>query len=320
MVRRPAREPTATRATLQMVAKLHYESDMPQVEIARKIGVSTASVSRMLQRARDLGIVKIEVMDLAPAEEIGVELSELLGLKRVMVTEVHSNSVLGALAEPLGVLMKDQGLKASSVVGIGWGRAVREVLSVGLPRIPGVRAVALNGGMQQSAAHFQINEFVRRAAEQMGGSAHFLHAPYLSSAELRDAFLNDPFVRETASLWDNLDCAIVGIGLPPHALESTGIGLATTNEQAITGAAGDVIRHYFDIDGTSLPWEGEERMIAATRAQLRKAVFSIGIAASVEKARTIVGAARSGMINALVTDTSTAHAILDVVRPLSPAI
>lgn len=314
MAKQPNREPNVTRATLHMVAKLHYESDMPQVEIAKKIGVSTASVSRMLQRARDTGIVRIEVMDIARSDEIGGELRELLGLKRVMVTEAHSASVLASLAEPLGLLLKEVGLKSRSVVGLGWGRAVREVISVGLPSFPGIRAVALNGGMQQSAPHFQINEFVRRAAEQMGGSAHFIHAPYLSSAELREAFLNDPSVRETTLLWDELEVAIVGVGLPYHSSSSTGVSLATRNEQAITGAAGDVIRHYFDIDGTPLPWDGEERMIAASRQQLRQAKYTICVAASPEKARAIIGAAKSGMINALVTDTSTAHAVLDLIR------
>ena len=88
--------------------------------------------------------------------------------------------------------MKEEKFPAGSIIGVGWGRAVREVIATGLPHFPGVRAVALNGGMQASAAHFQINEFVRQAAEQLGGSAHFLHAPYLSSSELRDAFLKDP--------------------------------------------------------------------------------------------------------------------------------
>ncbi|WP_337270576.1 sugar-binding transcriptional regulator [Oryzifoliimicrobium ureilyticus] len=293
-----------------MVAKLHYEADMAQVDIARKIGVSTATVSRLLQKARALGIVRIEVLDIASPEEMMRELVDVLKLKRAAVIDRPSTSVLGALAGPLGKLLKEENLSPGAVIGFGWGRAVREVLSAGLPKIPGTLAVALNGGMQQAAPHFQINEFVRQAAEQLGGSAHFLHAPYLSSAELREAFLNDPSVRETVSLWDRLDCAIVGIGLP-HAINPPEASAATEDEQAIGGAVGDVIRHYVDVDGKILSWDGEERMIAASVEQLRKVPLSVGVAATVEKAPGIVGAVRSGMINALVTDTPTAQAILD---------
>lgn len=296
-----------------MVAKLHYEGDMSQVEIARKLGFSTATVSRLLTRARALGIVKIEVLDFAVPDEITGQLVEALRLKRAAVIDTPSTGVLAALAAPLGNLLREQNLSKGATIGIGWGRAVREVIQAGLPRIPDTRAVALNGGLQQSAAHFQTNEFVRQASEQLGGTAHFLHAPYLSSVELRDALLSDPVVRETSGLWDTLDCAIVGIGLP-HEINPPEASAATVNEQAIGGAVGDVIRHYVDQNGNLLQWEGESRMIAASPEQLRNVGLSIGVAATVEKAPGIVGAVRSGMINALVTDTATALAILEICR------
>jgi DNA-binding transcriptional regulator LsrR (DeoR family) len=295
-----------------MVAKLHYEAGMSQVEIARKIGVSTASVSRLLQRARDLGIVKIEVLDLASLEGITTDLINVLRLKRAAVIEAPSVGILEALAAPVDALIRGEGLQSGSVIGIGWGRAVREVLIAGLSRVPGARAVALNGGMQQSASHVQINEFVRLAAEQFGGSAHFLHAPYLSSSELRDAMLSEPSMRETIRLWDRLDCALVGVGVPHFSSDANA---PTRDEKGMGSAVGDIIRHYFDVNGILLPWEGEQRMLAVSVDQLRQTKLSIGLAAATEKARSVIGAARSGMINALATDRSTAQAILDILRP-----
>ena len=115
-----------------MVAKLHYESDMPQVEIAKKLGVSTATVSRLLTRARALGIVRIEVMDLAIPDEITARLIEVLGLKRAAVVDTPSTGVLSSLATPLGNLLKEENLSKGAVVGIGWGRAVREVIQAGI--------------------------------------------------------------------------------------------------------------------------------------------------------------------------------------------
>ncbi|MGR6430035.1 sugar-binding transcriptional regulator [Rhizobium sp. PAMB 3174] len=299
---------------LHMVAKLHYVEEMAQVDIARRLGLSTATVSRMLQKARALGIVKIEVMDLVAPNEVAEELAELLGLKGVAVAETVSPGMVGALAAPLADLLKEAGFADGSVIGIGWGRAIREVISAGLPRLGAVTVVPLNGGLQQPAAHFQINEFVRQAAEQMGGEPRFLHAPYVSSQELRAAFLADSGVNDTVSLWDRLDCAIVGVGLP-HPFNPPEASAATASEKALTEAAGDVIRHYFDRDGKVVPWEGEERMIAASREQLAGARLSIAVAASPEKAAGLIGAVRSGMVNAIVTDTATAQAIISVLLP-----
>ncbi|MDW8845484.1 sugar-binding domain-containing protein [Erwinia sp. MMLR14_017] len=294
-----------------MVAKLHYQSDMAQVDIAKKLGVSTATISRLLNKARAAGIVRIEVVELTSPEEITADLIQRLGLKNAAVVEPPPTNVLGSLATPLAGLLQQAGLTAGSVVGIGWGRAVREVTMNGLPKIPGVLTVALNGGMQQAAAHFQINEFVRQAAEQLAGTPHFLHAPYISSPMLREAFLADPGVQQIISLWDNLDVAIVGVGLTHHIPAPTETTTATADEQALSQAAGDVLRHYVTESGEILHWEGEERMIAASPAQLRHAKLTIGVAATPEKAAGIIGAVRSGMINSLVTDVKTAQAILD---------
>jgi len=295
---------------MHMVAKLHYQSDMSQVDIAKKLGVSTATISRLLNKARAAGIVRIEVIELTSPEEITSDLIQRLELKNAVVVESPPANVLGSLSTPLAGLLQQAGLTAGSVVGIGWGRAVREVTMTGLPHVPGVLTVALNGGMQQAAAHFQINEFVRQAAEQMGGTPHFLHAPYISSPMLRDAFLCDPDVQQIISLWDNLDVAIVGVGLT-HTLVPAEATTATADEQALSHAAGDVLRHYVTEKGEILHWEGEKRMIAASPAQLRNTPLTIGVAATPEKAAGIIGAVRSGMINSLVTDVKTAQAILD---------
>jgi len=296
---------------LHMVAKLHYESDLSQVEIARRLGVSAATISRLLRRARDEGIVRIEIRDLVNPEEISTRLIERVGLRRAAVIDAPESGALAALATPAGAFLREAGLGQGSVLAIGWGRAVREVIQAGLPRIPGVVIVPANGGMQQSAAHFQINEFVRIAAEQTGGSARFIHAPYLPSVELRDAFLRDPAIRDHIALWDHIDAALVGIGLPHAADAGEGRLVITPDEQALLHAAGDVVRHYYDAEGELVPWSGENRLIAISPAQLRSIPLVIGIAASPSKAAAIIGASRAKLINALVTDMRTAEAILE---------
>jgi DNA-binding transcriptional regulator LsrR (DeoR family) len=293
-----------------MVAKLHYQSDMSQVDIAKKLGLSTATVSRLLHKARSAGIVRIEVIDLSPSEDLSAALVDGLKLRNAAVIDTPSSNVLSALAPPVGSMLQQAGLQSGSTLGIGWGRAVREVTFAGLPRLPGIVTIALNGGMQQAAPHFQINEFVRQAAEQMGGIPHFLHAPYISSSELRDAFLADPTVQQVTSLWNKLDAAIVGVGLR-HAANPSEATAALPGEKALSHAAGDVLRHYMTEAGEILHWDGEERMIAASPQQLRRIPLCIAVAATPAKALGIIGAARSGMINALVTDANTAHAILD---------
>lgn len=292
-----------------MVAKLHYESDLPQVQIAKQLGVSTATISRLLQRARAEGIVRIEVRDLVVPDALGAQLERQLGLRRVAVSESAPSGVAMALARPLGTMLKTANMAPGSVLALGWGRTIRAVLEAGLPQMPGVLVVPATGGMSQHQAHFQINEFARIAAEQLGGTANFLHAPVLPSAESRSIFLSDPAILQTVALWDRIDVAVVGVGLP-HSLNAPEASVATPDEQSLLNCTGDVVRHYFDAQGSLIDWDGAERLIAVSQGQLQKARLCIGVAAGEAKAPSIIGAARAHLINALVTDTTTAQAVL----------
>ena len=161
----------------------------------------------MLQRARAEGIVRIEIADLVAVDELGAALSS--DRARPQGGGGGRDAGGDALARPRRAgrrAPRRRGLGAGSVLAIGWGRAIR-----GDPRrracraIPGVLVVPATGGMQQHLPHFQVNEFVRLAAEQLGGTPHFVHAPYLPSAATRDAFLADPTIAESIALWDRID-------------------------------------------------------------------------------------------------------------------
>lgn len=298
----------STRALLHTVAKLHYEADLSQVEIAQRLGLSTATVSRLLRRARNEGIVRIEVRDFDPLENISTALADRLALKRAAVVETGGAA---ALAGPVGALLKEARLGPSAVVAIGWGRAVRAVVTAGLPRLPGVLTVPATGGMQQPGPHFQVGEFVRLAAEQMEGEPRFIHAPYLPSRDTREAIIRDPTTSENLALWGRVDAALVGVGVP-HTVVDPGRLHVTPAEQNLAEATGDVIRHYFDEAGTIIDWDGADRLVAMSAVQLRRTPLVVGIAAGIHKAKAIRGAARAGLINSLVTDLVTARALADL--------
>jgi DNA-binding transcriptional regulator LsrR (DeoR family) len=292
------------------VAKLHYENDMSQVQIAKQLGLSTATISRLLQRARLEGIVRIEVRDIFAPSALGAQLAERLGLKQAVAVDAPATEVLPALAGPLSQMVQGQGLGKGSVLMVGWGRTVSAIIDGGLPALPGVSVVPSTGGMSQHAQHFQSNEFSRRAAEVTGGVPHFIHAPYLPAPEALDLFLADSSVQASVALWNRIDVAVVGIGLP-HNLDRPMSGASSVPDPDLADTAGDVVRHYFDRSGRVLPWRGEGRMIAVSCEQLRAAGLVIGVAVGEQKVPSIIGAARAKLITALITDTRTAEALLD---------
>ncbi len=295
---------------LHTVAKMHYIGDLSQVQIAKQLGLSTATISRLLQRARAEGIVRIEVRDVFTPDALGAELARKLGLSQVEVVDAPVSGALSALAAPLARMLIAADLRAGSVLMIGWGRTVSAVIEAGLPPMPGVLVVPSTGGMQQHAQHFQSNELSRRAAEATGGVPHFIHAPYLPDAEVLDLFLADSSVQNSVALWDRIDAAVVGIG-QPYGLETSSGTPQARLETELEPAVGDVVRHYLSVDGQILNWRGEGRMIAVSAAQLRATKLVIGLAIGDAKVPSILAAARAKLVTSLITDTRTAESLLD---------
>lgn len=294
---------------LHTVAKMHYKSDMSQVEIAKQLGLSTATISRLLQRARTEGIVRIEVREISSPDQLGERLAKYLGLKQVIAVDAPVANAPSTLAPPLSQILTDAGLGRDSVLMIGWGRTVLAVIDAGLPIIQDMAVVPSTGGLQQHARHFQSNEISRRAAEVCQGRPYFVHAPYLPAPETLDLFLAESSVSESVALWDRIDVAVVGIGMP-YDQERPGMS-ATPREPSLSESVGDVVRHYFDADGNITEWRGESGMIAVSTAQLRSTPLVVGLAVGEVKVASIIGAARAKLINCLVTDTRTAEAVLD---------
>ena len=293
---------------MRSAAILHYREGISQIEISRRMRVSTATVSRLLARAREEGIVRIHIADPDEAHEIGDTLARAMGLATVRVVDTSKTAGLSA---QVGALLTGAALPEGAVLAIGWGRAVQSVISTGLPALPGVIVVPTTGGMHETASHFQINEFVRNAAEQTGGEARFLYAPSNPSRELRAVLLRDPDTTRIMDFWSRVDAAILGIGSVQTSTATRGSELSGSGSEAVIG---DVARHYFDISGRRIERPDHVDPMTITREQLRRVPLGIGVATGPAKAAAIIGAARSGMIGALVTNLQTARAVLNMLE------
>ena len=289
------------RANMAMAARLHFVDGHSQIEVARRMEISTASVSRLLAAARANGIVKIEVTEIGEVDVFKDAITAGSGLDRVGVVETSTPK---ALADEVGALLTGANLRKGARIAIGWGRTVQAVISAGLPEIGDCVVVPATGGFAETAGHFQINEFARAAATQLGGQVRLLHAPSDASSELRAALLKDANTARILQDWDKLDAAIVGIG--SHR-EAGARHYVNFHDEDASHVIGDVMRNYYDINGSARIWPGQEDALSLSRTQIKHCPLTIGVAVGAAKAPTIAGAIRSGLISALVTDIAAAE-------------
>lgn len=304
----------ATAASLLAAAELYYQDQLSQQQIGDRLGVSRSTVSRMLQLAREQGIVHIEIRRPSPASELAGELESALGLRRAVVVPTPPRGELQVLVAPAVAEIERLELRAGDALAVSWGATVWEIAqSRRFPALRGVCLVPAIAGFDESDVRFQTNEIARRIADTSGATVSFLHSPALPSADLRRSLLADAEMGGRLALWDRLAAALVGIGAPA---QETQIGPAhnLAGSADLDDAVGDVVSRYFDFEGRPVPFEHEERLLGLSRAQLRNTGTVVGVAAGAAKARSIVGAARAGLVDVLVTDAATASAALGAIQ------
>jgi DNA-binding transcriptional regulator LsrR (DeoR family) len=65
----------------------------------------------------------------------------------------------------------------------------------------------------------------------------------------------------------------------------------------------------FDAEGAPIAYAAESRLLGISREQLARVRRRIGVAVGTQKVEAIVAAARSSLVNVLVTDIITASAL-----------
>jgi DNA-binding transcriptional regulator LsrR (DeoR family) len=306
-------EPISDESTelLLTAAVMYYEQSASQQEIANRLAVSRPTVSRLLSRARELGIVRIEIVPPSVEPAVAERLRRRLGLRSVHVAPGRANeSDPGpVLAAPFREALAAAQLKNGDVVLVSWGRAVHSVSRTVQRSLPGLVVAPAIGGNTSDQPWFQPNEIVRTWARALDGRAVYLNAPALVSPALEASLRSEPDIVEVIGLWDRAKAALVGVGAWPKPDPSYAAAGFPVDDPALAEAVGDVAGWSFTIDGKIVGWHDQRVLFGVTPDQLRAIPHVICFAGSVSKAAAAIGAARAGLISVLVTDATTARAI-----------
>jgi DNA-binding transcriptional regulator LsrR (DeoR family) len=292
-------------------ARLFYLRGLSKQQIAGRLGVSRFKVARMLEQAREDGLVRIEVRDeLALDDGLAARLEQAFGLEPAVV--VRSGDDLAAA----GGAWVRQLVAPGAVVGTAWGSTLRAVVDAVPPADPtGAEVVQICGALAGLPAGDGPADVAWRLAERLGGRAHSLPAPAVTAGgAAHDELLANEAVRPGLRLLSRLDLALVGIGSlagdgRSSLLRSRSIPAAELRALRRAGAVGDVVVHAFDAHGRFLESELTARAVAASVPQLRRCRV-VAVAGGREKAPAVLGALRTGVVNVLVTDALTARSVL----------
>ena len=312
------------REELRLIAKvatLYYGDNLKQTEIAQRLDLSQAGVSRLLKRAIDEKIVRISVN--TPSgyyPDVENQIRDKYNLKEVIVVDSADNrdQLLRNLGAGAAYYLENT-LKANDLIGISsWSEALLATANT-MQRLGSsisVNVIQILGGLGNPTSESHAAQLTRRLAELVNGEAIMLPAPgIVGTSDTRTILLQDPYLQNVLQQFDDVTLALVGIGTVEPSLVLANSGNAFPGDELdllrTANAVGDVCLRFFDVDGKPVETPLNERVIGMSLQEMKQVKRSIGVAGGERKHVAIRAAIRGGWINILVTDYETAKFLVE---------
>jgi deoxyribonucleoside regulator len=299
-------------------AKLYYLLDYNQNEIAKVLGVSRPTVSRLLQQAKNDGIVQITIMD--PTEDVAnlsVRLENKFNLKKAIVTSVpqfENHIIKNYLGEKAAVYLHEI-VEDGDIIGVTWGTTLYHIaIELKQKFVKDVKVVQLKGGVSHSETNTYASEILYLFGKAFNTTPHNLPLPAIvDHLVVKQAMEADRHIRKILELGKQANIALFTIGSIKTDSILFQMGYFTESDlESLDGkAVGDICSRFFDKEGQICNDSLNERTLGVNLDELRNKEHSILVAGGPNKIEGIYGALKGQYANVLVTDQFTAQFLLD---------
>jgi DNA-binding transcriptional regulator LsrR (DeoR family) len=173
------------------VATLYNEQKLTQTDIAKRLGISQVTVSRLLKRAEENQIVRTTVIS-PPGAFVELEdvLEKKFELTQAIVGESQSDreeSIQAAVGAAAAYFLMTT-VSSGEVIGVSsWSASLLAMVDQMHPvrKIERCTVVQVLGGLGNPAAEAHANHLVTRLARLVNGEPCFLPAPGVRPGHLR---------------------------------------------------------------------------------------------------------------------------------------
>ena len=303
-------------------AKLYYMAKMPQKEIAERLNVSNVTVSRLLQRAKEQGVIKFCYDDQYwQLMELALKIREKFFLQDVMIIDPSFDYGYELNPKEMVALETARYLQRTiterDIMGIAWGITMYYMVQYLNPcRKTANSFVTLHGSIGKALPRLEVQSLVKRISMAMGGVPLCLTAPviYDTAEEYRKA-LADSQVQKVISYFDRITISVSGVGsFYPELTSPLKDTHQLTDEQMkkliASGCYCDFILHFLDENGRECSPEFSDRMLTIPLDTYKKIPNKVIAASGAQKAYSLRAVLRGGFADTLIIDHELADALI----------
>lgn len=305
---------------LLQIARLYYVDGLPQTNVARLANVSQAKVSRLLAKAREMGLVRITVAKYDPRDhDLEEGLTSRLGLRQAVVVKTASGLNAQDLRQSLTHFAAPwvaPWIPTRGTVAIAGGRTMQWLIRnmTAPPGVEGLTVVQAMGNIDASVGPYDALELGRILAKRWCGKFYTLNTPaLLPDIQTRDTLLGLASISPVVERLREAEAVLVGVGTLHNSVfvEREILTSKDTAHLAKAGAVGEICGRFYDRNGNECKTPYRDRVISIEFDDLRRAEESVAVVAGSDRTEAILGALRGGLIKSLVIDRAGALALLE---------
>jgi DNA-binding transcriptional regulator LsrR (DeoR family) len=301
------------------IAWLYFIKGFTQREISHRLNISRMQVQRSISKARNKGLVKIEIIDPhITCFEIEEDLKTRFLLSDVIVTPTPRNK--SEIKKDLGKASAGYLLRHITdgmIIGVGWGTTLEKMAEfINGKSIPNSQVVSLIGGSGKRTLESPY-EVAFKLADALKTPCYYISAPAIAgSCASRSVIIAEKSVNNTLKIAKASNIAVLGIGnadMDSSLVKSGLISSKKIRQLREKGAVGDICAQFYDYAGQPVDHGYMDRVIGLNLEDLKKIKTVIGIAGGKNKIKAIIGALRGSLLDVLITDERTAKMTLSCI-------
>lgn len=305
------------RRQIVKVSRLYYFEGQTQAEIAKKIGVSRPVISKLLNKARETGIVEIYIKDEnAHTVELEHRLEKKYQLKEAIVVPAAGRDpemIKHSLGKAASFYIS-KNINGKKSLGISWGSTLAKfVQEYPFEQHQQLKIIPLVGGMGRKLVDIHSNLLAYQLAQKMNTDCSYLYAPAMvETTELKARLIQSEDIAMVLEEGRNVDMAVVGIGNPFEGSTMTTMEYLKEDDLRSlkqAGAVGDIGSRFYDQAGNEIKHPLNDLVIGLDISEYKKIPEVIGIVEGTHKVESIRAALRGGYLDVLVIDDATADLI-----------
>ncbi len=298
------------------VARMYYEHNLTQSQIAQRLGVSRPLVSMLLSEARATGIVTIQINPVENAQQLAAQHIQQLfpHIRAIVLPDAASSDATDDAVAQTACLhfLKPDG--ATHSIGVGWGSMLSRLASCdGLqgesPSSSSGCLFPLVGGIKASYRGYHTNEITRITSQKWNYEAHYLYFPaFFDSRQDLEYIKQMEEYQRINTLWSRMDTTILSISNFP-SYPDLGVEYRYGKQLLHHRCVGRILAHHFDIHGTVIP-PAVDNVMQASLEQLSQASNTVAMCSALLKPESVIGALRTGAIHTVILCQSLAQQVV----------